>query len=244
MAGAGAILIADDEDVFRLSAAEILRCRGFHCDTAADSRQAVEQLKSRRYDVLVADIKMPGNEDLELIHHIQHEAQDLPVILVTGYPSLYTAVESIRLPVVAYLTKPVEPEVLWTEVQNAIQQGRARRTAAALIRKLKGCAEGLGEVESALTAATQTASSSRLDKRLEELGQCLLGCLVELDALRSSIGGDVVPLELCKSLPCARRIMLQEAIKEAVGVIEGTRKTFKSRELADLRNQLQEVLQS
>lgn len=108
MAEKGKILIADDEETFLHSTADLLRREGYDCDIVPDGNRAAEMLGKGEYDLLIADIKMPGNGNLELVREMPRLAEGLPVILVTGYPSLKTAMESFQLPVAAYLPKPVE----------------------------------------------------------------------------------------------------------------------------------------
>src|SRR4030042_6214874 len=95
------ILIADDEETFRNSLADLLRQAGYQCDCAPDAIVAAELLHSAEYDLLIADIKMQGNFELEFIRALPQIAEGMPVILVTGYPSLRSAIESIQLPVAA-----------------------------------------------------------------------------------------------------------------------------------------------
>ena len=71
-----------------------------------------QSLAERRFDALVADIQMPGNRDLELVQWAILNAPGMPVILITGNPTVDSAVASLRLPVAAYLVKPVDYERL------------------------------------------------------------------------------------------------------------------------------------
>src|SRR4030042_1592190 len=121
MGDLGRILIADDEETFRNSIADLLRRGGYQCDCAPDAIVAAELLRSADYDLLIADIKMEGNFELEFIRELPQIAEGMPVILVTGYPSLRSAIESIQLPVAAYLVKPFEFEELLVQVQNSFQ---------------------------------------------------------------------------------------------------------------------------
>ena len=114
------ILIADDEESVLLSTADLLRIEGYECACAADAKTAVHMLRKKKYDLLIADIKMQGNSDLQLIKKLPEIAHRMPVILVTGYPSLSSAVQSIELPVVGYLIKPYEFSELLTVAQGAI----------------------------------------------------------------------------------------------------------------------------
>jgi CheY-like chemotaxis protein len=101
MSELGRILIADDEERFMHSTAAFLRQEGYECACAPDAATVAAMLREDPYDLLIADIKMPGNRNLELIRELSHRAEELSVILVTGCPSLQSAIQSIRLPVVA-----------------------------------------------------------------------------------------------------------------------------------------------
>jgi len=120
LARRGRILIADDEESFLYSTGDILRREGYECNCALDAKSAVEMLRKKQYDLLIADIKMQGNSDLQLIKKLPEIVGRMPVILVTGYPSLSSAVQSINLPVVGYLIKPFEFTELLAGVQGAI----------------------------------------------------------------------------------------------------------------------------
>ena len=102
------LLVVDDDNTFLSSTADLLRRDGYTCDTAPDGPTARDSLARVSYDLLVADIQMPGNERLELVHRVQEVSSDLPVIIVTAYPSIQSAVESVHLPVIAYLLKPFD----------------------------------------------------------------------------------------------------------------------------------------
>ncbi len=78
----GRILIADDEETFLLSTIDLLRREGYECDGVKDAEAAVEVLSNKAFDLLVSDIRMPGNMELELIESVK----GLSVIIVTGYP--------------------------------------------------------------------------------------------------------------------------------------------------------------
>jgi DNA-binding NtrC family response regulator len=127
------ILIADDEETFLYSTADLLRKEGYHCDCAPDGQTAAKMLRKDDYDLLIADIRMPGNGDLELIRDLPRIAEGLPVILVTGYPSMTTALESFHLPVVAYLTKPVE----WQELLASVKDNAQKASLSKMVRKVR-----------------------------------------------------------------------------------------------------------
>jgi DNA-binding response OmpR family regulator len=121
--GGGRILLADDEETFRCATAELLRRRGYACDDAPDGGTAAALLAERRHDLLIVDIRMQGNRDLELIAGLRRAGDPIPVVIVTGYPSLVTAIKAVDLRVSAYLVKPVDFEDLLERVRLALAGG-------------------------------------------------------------------------------------------------------------------------
>ncbi len=121
MAEPSRILIADDDESFLYSTADLLRREGYECTCALEARTAREMLGKTRYDLLIADIRMPGNSDLELIKELPQIAAGLPVILVTDNPPLNSAMQSIQPPVASYLVKPFELNDLLVRVKDAMR---------------------------------------------------------------------------------------------------------------------------
>lgn len=112
MAQLASILIADDEELFRETTAHLLRNEGYCCDCAPDAPRAMEMISVKRYDVLISDIRMPGNSQLQLVRKAQEVLPGLTTILVTGFPSLAAVAEKARLRVTACLFKPFDFEEL------------------------------------------------------------------------------------------------------------------------------------
>ena len=118
---AGRILIADDEPLYLRTTGELLRKAGYDCECVSDAQSAVKALQQSQFDLLLSDLKMPGNLSLELLRHGRTQWPDIPLIVITGVPSLPTAVESLRLGIFDYLIKPVKYEDLLTAVRRALQ---------------------------------------------------------------------------------------------------------------------------
>ena len=124
------VLLADDEKTIVLSTSRLLEKRGWECTCVSDADAATERLCQEYFDVLVADYKMPGNEDLQLLQSGQGKGDfpDVPVIIITGYPSLRSAVTSVRLEAFDYITKPLDMEYLVKRIEEAAQQRRLKET--------------------------------------------------------------------------------------------------------------------
>ncbi|MDP2875673.1 MAG: response regulator, partial [Holophaga sp.] len=147
------ILMADDEEIFLLATADLLRMEGFLVDTARDGFEAADFLRENTYDVLISDILMPGNQDLDFIRVAADLSPDLQAILVTGYPSVGTAVQAIHLPVAAYLTKPIVFEDFLGHIRRAVSSVRTQRAMGRSKERLTGWLEDLERVQEAIRSA-------------------------------------------------------------------------------------------
>jgi two-component system response regulator HydG len=124
------ILIADDEPLFLRTTAALLRKEGFHCTTAPNGSAALEALSQEHFDLVLSDLNMPGNMKLELLRTGRSNWPDIPLIVVTGAPSLPTAIESVRLGITDYLLKPVKFEDLLSSIRRALSHRAYRQLDA------------------------------------------------------------------------------------------------------------------
>lgn len=107
------VLVADDEASIRELLSKTLALAEYDVETAPDGRAAVERLRVGHYDLLIADLKMPGLDGLTLIREAKRLKADLPVIIITGFSTESSAIEAVNLGVAGYLTKPFRvPQVL------------------------------------------------------------------------------------------------------------------------------------
>jgi DNA-binding NarL/FixJ family response regulator len=195
MSESGHILIADDEEPFMHSTAALLRREGYECACAPDAATVAAMLQKDTYDLLIADIKMPGNRNLELIRELPRIAEGLPVILVTGYPSLQSAIQSIQLPVVAYLVKPFDFGNLQTEVRSAIERSRGYRALRCMQQRVQGWYRDLESFSQLMRAKPDETSAdvnAFITLTLCNLSNCLaeLRHLSQAPALRSTESAD------------------------------------------------------
>jgi len=114
------VLVVDDEDAVRRGVERVLTAQGMEVDGASDGSEALELARSKEYDVMLIDLRMPKVGGLEALARIRHEKPDLATVVMTAYPSSDTAVEAMRLGAVDYLSKPFEPEQLLATVDHAV----------------------------------------------------------------------------------------------------------------------------
>lgn len=107
------ILVVDDEASIRDLLAKTLALAEYDVDTAPDAAAALNRVRAVPYDLLIADLRMPGMDGLSLIRQTKRIRAELPVIIITGYSSEASAIEAVNLGVAGYLRKPFRvPEVL------------------------------------------------------------------------------------------------------------------------------------
>jgi excisionase family DNA binding protein len=107
------VLVVDDEASIRDLLAKTLALAEYDVDVAPDGRSALDRLRMYTYDLLIADLKMPGMDGLTVIREAKRYKADLPVIIITGFSTESSAIEAVNLGVAGYLTKPFRvPQVL------------------------------------------------------------------------------------------------------------------------------------
>lgn len=237
MSSLGSILLVDDEPTFRESTARLLQRHGFECVCASDGDSALAALRERPFNLLITDIRMPGNWELRLVREARQLDRQMPVVLVTGYPSMDTAVQGIGLSVAAYLTKPVDFDELLHHVRLAVEYDRRRQSLASIRKRLQACVDDLAAAES--LPPTRAPS----DEEWISLGtvRTLAACLSETLTLGAA-SGVKWSSNLCELLDCPQQPVHRRAILETIDVLKQTKEIFKSKLLADLRTKLEDLV--
>jgi DNA-binding NarL/FixJ family response regulator len=151
----GNILIADDEVLVSAPLRKMLLAKGYQVECVETGWDAVQALASGKYELLIADICMPGNNALDVLRTKEMQAMQVPVIVITGHPSVETAVDALRLSVVDYFVKPVPPQAFLESVERALERRQAIRTVQEIEERVGNVAAVLQSVKSTLQTAGQ-----------------------------------------------------------------------------------------
>jgi excisionase family DNA binding protein len=114
------VLVVDDEPSIRELLSKTLALAEYEVDTAADAPSALDRLRAGAYDLLIADLNMPGEDGLTLVRRARQLRADLPVIIITGFSSEPSAVEAVNLGVNGYLRKPFPIQQVLTTAARAL----------------------------------------------------------------------------------------------------------------------------
>ena len=135
LVGRNSILVVDDDAAVARFLRRVLEAHGFEVAAAQDGRAAIEMLTSKRFDVVLTDIHMPQMTGVDLLSIVRAYDLDVPVVLMTGEPSLETAIEAVSLGALQYLVKPISKDILVHAVERAARLHRmalAKRDALKL----------------------------------------------------------------------------------------------------------------
>lgn len=133
------ILIVDDEQGMREVCSDSLeQIPDVDLVTCSDPKDAMRLLDEGEFDLLLTDIRMPGMTGVELLEHARKRDPELPVVMITGFPSVETAVASLKLGAVDYLTKPFLPDELVANVSRFLEERRLKSENRLLRQRLRG----------------------------------------------------------------------------------------------------------
>ncbi len=132
------ILIVDDNREIRGILEEYLREEGYLAQGAADGKEALVKYAEAAFDLIITDLNMPGMTGIELIREIAKDENTTEFIIITGYASLDSAIESVKAGAFDYLVKPFRIEELKVVIKNAKDKIALKKANKQLFDKLKG----------------------------------------------------------------------------------------------------------
>lgn len=118
------ILVVDDEEVVRLSHIRTLASMHCNVEVVRDGAEALQVMEQRPADVVLLDLRMPGMDGMSVLKMIKQRWPDTEVVIITGYPTVETAKEAVRLGAFDYLAKPVGPDEVINVANGAMTQKR------------------------------------------------------------------------------------------------------------------------
>ncbi len=171
------ILVVDDNKELREILEEFLKADGHHVEGSPNGRDALERHQKSRFDLIITDLNMPGISGMELIKTIRKEDQDTEFVIITGYASMDTAVEAVRIGAFDYIVKPFRMEELHVVVKNARDKVTLKKLNAKLVQTLQSFYDEMDryrkkrsdETGPRETAASDTGQQSDTEKIVDEI---------------------------------------------------------------------------
>jgi two-component system response regulator HydG len=161
------ILVVDDApDTIELLQRN-LESRGYQVFTAPNAMEAIKILETTVVDLVITDLKMPGASGIELIRHIRENFRDIEVMMITGYPTIESAVKAVKSGAEEYLTKPFTDTELFSAVEQVFEKVHVHRAIHPPWHRsqkspygLIGESEAMQKVFSAIAKATTTSATT------------------------------------------------------------------------------------
>ena len=116
------ILIVDDDQIIRNSLCEFMRLEGYQCDGAGGFHEALKELEKQRYNLVITDVNMPEANGFELLRVVRKRYPEVVTVVITGYGTIESAVEAIKIGAYDYLTKPIVDDEIRMLVSRALEQ--------------------------------------------------------------------------------------------------------------------------
>lgn len=205
MVAARSILVVDDEAVVNESCRRILGREGYAVSTTQSGREGLDRASRQRFDLVVTDLKMPDLDGMELVRTLRDKRPEVAIVVITGYGSVASAVEAIRLGVSDYLEKPFTPSELSAAVSHALA---AREAPAAAVIEADQVRDVLRR------AATDQDFGRRL---LTEGSRVLTGLPLSGEAKAAIVSGDIGWVEKhCGDLTAVEREWLERRLQAEI----------------------------
>ena len=171
------ILVVDDEEVTRLSLAEILSLEGYQVSSAGSGEEALQKLEEERFDLVLADLVMKEVNGLQVMEAVKKRSPETVVIMLTAYGTLESAIQAMRQGAYDYLIKPCGAQEIVASVANALARQRQERRRQELVARVE-------EMLKALKAAEEPAPISKGDQRFLQSGEIIVDLQKHIVTLR------------------------------------------------------------
>jgi DNA-binding response OmpR family regulator len=226
------ILIVEDDEAARAMLAAWVHTEGYRFQVARSAAAGDAFLSEHEFDLILCDVNLPDRDGPEFIADISGANQGVPVIFLTGSPSIDTAIRSVRLRVAAYLVKPPDLDELSLLVRREVATYRNRRILAASREHLHQWDDELAHLEQSADAPNAQPLVNYLQITLRHFAT-VLG---ELDQSVSTLAANDA------GRAALAQIDLIASLRRTVQVLEKSREHFKSKELGELRRELASIL--
>ena len=185
------ILVMEDDLSVAKGLEMVLSEEGYDVNWAGTGELAIEAFKQKRYDLLVADLRLPDINGMEVIKKVKEEKPETEVIVITGYGTTSTAVEAMKLGVRDFLPKPFTEDQIKTSINEALQV-YFEKPAEAVIKEAETEEEKLIQKRQVTQVLNRTAEDRDFWRELMENGsEALEGYQLSLEAKAAIVSGDL-----------------------------------------------------
>lgn len=153
------ILVVDDEKPLRLSLSLILQKEHYRVETVASAEEALDCLQQNDYDLMFLDLNLPGMSGVDLLVRVHKLFPHIPVLILTAYAALESAIQAVRLGARDYLIKPVEPAAILARVAEILDEREQPARKKEIVGQIQGLLAELQKIEGVGATPTHTLAA-------------------------------------------------------------------------------------
>lgn len=236
------ILVVDDDEPGCRALCRLLDCKGYNCQGAHSADEALRTMESGDFDLIIADINMQGNTRLEFIRNLRNQETPIPFILITGHATIETAAAATSLNASAYLLKPLDTDRLLIIVAEIFDRQSIFTALQEHRRKQEEALHLMQSLEATFMHSNGCGASAALQSYITLTFEQMVESLLDLKAMMETVVVKGLHSSQSDRLSTTRPLVLINAIQDAIKVLDHTRNSFKSKELAGLRLKLEALL--
>jgi len=165
------VLLVEDELSMARGLAMVMREEGFDVDVADTGRGAMEKFAANGFDLLVADLRLPDIDGLDVIQQVRGKRPGTKVVIITGYPSVASAVQAVKIGVSDYLRKPFTDDEFMTAVRSALKEKEKESIEELIVETQK---ERLIQREEVIRVLERASQDEEFWRELAETGSAAL----------------------------------------------------------------------
>ncbi|MGM0621456.1 MAG: sigma-54-dependent transcriptional regulator, partial [Bacteroidota bacterium] len=237
MTNAISLLIVDDEESVRDSLYNWFIEDGFNVKCAEDAKEALTMLESENFDIILADIKMPGMDGLEMHRRIKTLSPEAIVIIMTAFASVETAVQALKDGAYDYITKPFDPDDLSHLIRNAATQIEQKAEASSFKNKetnLENIEDIVGNSQAMMQVLKEVENVSQSNSSVIITGESGTGKELIARAIHSNSSRKFFPLVTVHCGALSEDLLESELFGHEKGAFTGAMFNRKGRfEIAD-----------
>ena len=183
------VLLMEDETSLAKGLAMVMREEGYHVDLADTGRGALEQFQKSDFDLLVADLRLPDINGMDVVEQVRGKKPNTNVVIITGYPTVASAVQAVKMGVSDYLRKPFTEDEFMTAVKSSLRERKRAAMGALLVETQR---ERLIQREEVIHVLDRAYQNGEFWRDLMENGsEALKGYQLSSKAKAAIVSGDL-----------------------------------------------------
>jgi DNA-binding NtrC family response regulator len=192
------VCVIDDQAMMRDSLASTLKAQDHKVYSFDNAQEALTDIRQRQYDVVISDLRLPGMDGVELLREMRRLGLDVPVVLMTAYASVATAVEAMKLGAFDYIQKPFNPEEIAILIERAVRERQLLRENEVMRRRIE-------DLDSNVTLIGESVAMRPVREKIERVAQSSATVLITGE---SGTGKELIARAIHTASPRADEPML------------------------------------